>query len=452
MTRILVVSRNSVGPRMSAPGIRALNVARTLARGVSGSRVTLAVPDQSRPEEGEPFAVAEYSPRTLPRLIRDHDVIVAQYIRATSIPFLAGKRVVLDFFANFIAEWLELWAEWPDDPLRDASMETNRRYLNLQLSLADFVLAANERQRDLWLGNLAAIGRVNAAMYDADPSLRSLIDVAPFGVRPEPAVPRKRVLKGVHPGIGADDFVLLWSGGVLHWYDPATLLQAMAIVTKTRPQVKLFFLGTKYPIMDPIEGQTLTDMLDLSASLGLTGSSVFFNEGWVDYDDSGDYMTEADAGVCAYFDNLETHFAHRVRLVDLVWAEAPIICSEGDEVAEMVRERQMGISVPFRDVSAMADAIVKLVDDAEFRERCKANERAMKPDLSWDKCLEPLVRYCSELPEPSPSRSPGASAMLAGSYVISRLDQLARGLVARKSAEQQRQEFLERRAKAGQPA
>jgi hypothetical protein len=42
--------------------------------------------------------------------------------------------------------------------------------------------------------------------------------------------------------------------------------------------------------------------------------------------------------------------------------------------------------------------------------------------------------------------------LLAGSYAISRLDQLARGLVARKSAEQQRQEFLERRAKAGQPA
>ena len=47
---------------------------------------------------------------------------------------------------------------------------------------------------------------------------------------------------------------------------------------------------------------------------------------------------EADAGVCTYLDNLETHFAHRVRLVDLIWAETPVICTEGDLVAEMVRD------------------------------------------------------------------------------------------------------------------
>ncbi|HXH22577.1 MAG TPA: glycosyltransferase [Dehalococcoidia bacterium] len=452
MSRILVISRNTVGAQMSAPGIRALNVARTLARRVPGAQVTLAVPGSSRPAGAEAFSVAPYSARSLPRLVRDHDVIIAQYIRATAIPFLAGKRVVLDFFANFIAEWLELWAEWPDDPLRDANMEANRRYLNLQLSLADFVLAANERQRDLWLGTLAAIGRVTPAVYDADPSLRSLIDVAPFGVRPEPAVARKRVLKGVYPGIEADDFVLIWNGGVLHWYDPATLLQAMALVAKTHPKVKLFFLGTKYPISDPIEGKTLTDMLSLSQALGLTGRTVFFNEGWVDYDDSGDFLVEADAGVCAYFDNLETHFAHRVRLVDLIWAEAPIICNERDEVAEMVREKGLGISVPFRDVKAMAEAIIKIADDDDFRDACKANARALKPALSWENCLAPLVRYCSEAPAASPSRSPVASAVFAGSYVLSRLDQMARGLAAGKPAAERRREAAARQAQAAQPA
>jgi glycosyltransferase involved in cell wall biosynthesis len=409
-------------------------VARTLAAQVAGARVTLGVPNSPEALAGEAFETASYTGATLPRLVHDNDVIVAQYIRATAIPFLAGKRVVLDFFANFIAEWLELWAEWSHDPRREANMEANRRYLNLQLSLADLVLAANERQRDLWLGTLAAIGRVTPGLYDANPSLRSLIDVAPFGVRPEPAVAKRRVLKGVYPGISEDDFVLIWNGGVLHWYDPATLLQAMAIVVRSRPNVKLFFLGTKYPISDPIEGQTLTDMLAMSRALGLTGRSVFFNEGWVDYEDSGDYLVEADAGVCTYFDNLETHFAHRVRLVDLIWAETPIICSQGDEVAGMVSEKRLGISVPFRDVNALADAIVKMADDAGFRSLCQANERELKPELSWERCLEPLVRYCRELPAASVSRSTVSSGLLAGSYMLGRLQQLAAGRLPRAGA------------------
>ena len=43
-------------------------------------------------------------------------------------------------------------------------------------------LCASEKQRDFWLGQLAALGRVNPATYDADPTLRSLIDVVPFGL------------------------------------------------------------------------------------------------------------------------------------------------------------------------------------------------------------------------------------------------------------------------------
>ncbi|HEY7268696.1 MAG TPA: hypothetical protein VH951_02600, partial [Dehalococcoidia bacterium] len=232
MSRILVLSRNRVGRQMSAPGIRALNVARTLVTEVPGAEVTLALPDAGDSPEGERFAVQFYDARSLPRLLINSDVIVAQYVRASALPFVIGKRLVLDFFANFVAEWLELWLERPDHPGRIASMDSNRRYLNLQLSQADLVLAANARQRNLWLGALAAMGRVTPGAYDADPSLRKLIDVAPFGVRPEPAVQKQRRIKGVIPGIAEDDFVLIWSGGILHWYDPTTLLQAMALVSR----------------------------------------------------------------------------------------------------------------------------------------------------------------------------------------------------------------------------
>jgi len=396
-------------------------MARTLAATVAGGEVTLAVPAASVPPDSETFQVATYNRWTLPALIRATDVVVAQYVPAYALPFVMGKRLVLDFFANFVAEWLEISAERPQDRTRASRLEADRRYLNLQLSQADLVLVANQRQRDLWLGALAATGRVTPETYDADPSLRTLIEVAPFGVRQEPAVASKAVIKGVIPGIRLNDRVLIWNGGILHWYDPTTLLQAMALLHEARPEIKLFFLGTKYPVADPIEGRTLSDMLAQSDALGLTGSTVFFNEGWLPYEDTGDYLLEADAGVCTYLDNLETHFAQRVRLIDLIWAERPIVCSRGDDVGEMVAERGLGLTVPPRDPAALAAAIVRILDDAALRASCIDAMRAAKADLSWERCLRPVIDFCREMPGRSPSRSAVGTLRFAASYALGRL-------------------------------
>src|SRR5438128_997196 len=88
------------------------------------------------------------------------------------------------------------------------------RYWHLdQLRRGDFFLCASQRQRDFWLGMLAAAGRVNPYTFAADPVLRRLIDVLPFGI-PDDAPQRARpAIKGVVPGIGPDDQVVYWGGG-----------------------------------------------------------------------------------------------------------------------------------------------------------------------------------------------------------------------------------------------
>ncbi len=420
-TRILVITRDPVGRQMSAPGIRALNVARTLAAHVPGARVTLAIPNREGGPVEPGYTVCRFTRATLPRLILQHDIVVAQYIPAYAIPFVLTKRVVLDFFANFIAEWLELGIDRLTAAEMARMLDRGRRYLNLQLTQADLVLAANERQRDLWLGMLAAVGRITPAAYDADPTLRSLIDVASFGVRPEPAVARRNLLKGVYPGIGPSDRVLIWNGGVLGWFDPGALLQAFRRVSDLRPDVKLFFLGIKYPTKYPIEGKAVERMVAVSDSLGLTGRSVFFNEGWVDYEDSGDYLVGSDIGVCTSYDNLETHFAQRVRLIDLIWAEKPIICTRGDTVAGLVEQHKLGIAVPHGDVGAMFEAMMTLLDDEALTAKCIENARTVKKELAWELTLRPVIDFCRDLPAPSEDRTMVSTSAAAASYFWSRL-------------------------------
>jgi hypothetical protein len=94
--------------------------------------------------------------------------------------------------------------------------------------------------RIFWLGQLAAFGRINPQNYENDPDLLGLIDVAPFGLSRVAPVHNRSALKGVHPGIGKDDNLMLWSGGFYNWFDPHTLIRAVADLSTRRPNVGLF--------------------------------------------------------------------------------------------------------------------------------------------------------------------------------------------------------------------
>ena len=299
--RILILCKGAVGSTMSAPGIRAWNMARVLSQAVPSARITLAAPDITGAARDLPFRVVRSRAAMLPRLALEADVIIAQAFPPTLIPAFFGRHFVLDFFTYATVEGLGMRADRVPRATRRAWLTGQRAYLNLQFTLADFVLCANERQWDAWLGMMSSLGLLSDDVYDRDHSLRRLIAVAPFGIRPEPAAPSADgappIIKGVFPGVGADDRSLLWNGGILNWYDPLTLIRAVARLAPTRPDLRLVFLGTMYPWAEFEPGAVLSDTQALARELGLLNRHVFFNEGRLPYDRSGQAMLEADVGV-----------------------------------------------------------------------------------------------------------------------------------------------------------
>src|SRR5690348_2816687 len=143
---------------------------------------------------------------------------------------------------------------------------------------------------------LAANNRLNPATYDADPTLRQLIDVVPYGLPAEPPRAAGPALRGVLPGIGPADRVVLWGGGLWDWFDPLTLVRAMARVAAERPETRLVFLGTRHPhaALPPMAMPGRTR--ELAAALGLAERHVFFLD-WVPYAERAGYLLEADVGV-----------------------------------------------------------------------------------------------------------------------------------------------------------
>src|SRR5690606_8196022 len=134
--------------------------------------------------------------------------------------------------------------------------------------------------------------------YENDPHLRGLLDIAPFGLDSTPPVHERDVLKGVVPGIRSSDKLLLWGGGLYSWFDPKSLIRAVAQLSQKRGDVSLYFLGTRHPGVE--EMGIVRESFDLARELGALGSSVHFNEDWVDYADRQNYLAEADAGVSTH--------------------------------------------------------------------------------------------------------------------------------------------------------
>jgi glycosyltransferase involved in cell wall biosynthesis len=399
--KILVLSRITIGPRLSSPGIRAYHMADVLARRLPEAEVTLAVPGgMAEPVAPElPFSVVPYTALTSLRVMARHDIIICPGFPLQTIAVFFRKKLVLDFFTQYYMEWLE---NSKDDEAMSATRRRAwsvmaRRYLNMQLTFADFVVCANERQRDTYVGSLMTLGLIDPSTYDHDTSLRHLIDVAPLGVRTGELQQTKKVLKGVYAGIRPTDRVLLWHGGILHWYDPPTLLRAMHQIGQVRDDVKLVFVGSLYPGLGSLGlGKRFAETVELARELGLYNTSVFFDLGWVPYEGIKNYLLEADLGVCTYFENLETRYSHRTRFLDLFWAERPIVCTRGDVLAALVEEHGLGLVVGERDVTGLAESILRLLDDAQFYESCQESIRRLKGDLAWDVTLEPLLRFCRD--------------------------------------------------------
>lgn len=401
MSRVLILANEHVSRRMAGPAIRCYEFARELT--ALGHTVTLASPFPGD-LPAQPFAVETYDSSSLERLARRHDVTVMQGFVLDRFPWLrdAAARLVVDLYDPFPLEEMLISAHAP----MQARMEVQGKALravNDGMRDGDFFLCASEKQRDYWLGALSALNRVNPHTYSDDPTLRALVDVVPFGVPSEPPRRDGPAIRGVLPGVGRDDLVLLWGGGIYAWFDPLTVIRAVAIAARSLPQLRLVFMSTGHPNPEIQEMWTNQGAQRLAAELGLTGRHVFFNADWVPYHRRADWLLDADVGITAHFDHVETRFSFRTRVLDYLWAGLPVICTGGDTLAEVVERRGLGITVPAEDAGAIAAAIEALAADPEARAARGAAAREYAATLTWPAAVAPLARYCAD-PRPAPDR------------------------------------------------
>ncbi|WP_187764725.1 glycosyltransferase [Saccharopolyspora spinosa] len=424
--KVVVITGDAVTERMAGPAIRAWHMADVLS---AEHEVRLvSVNALVSPPESD-FAVVAAKPRELGAHVDWADIVVLQGHVLEMVPALkhvgSTKVVVCDVYDPMHLELLEQGRD-TDDERRAKDLAGVTKVLNAQLQRGDFFLCASERQRHFWLGHLASLGRLTPGLYDNDPTVRSLLSVVPFGL---PSVAPRRTgpaIKGNRSGIAAEDKVVLWAGGVYSWFDPLTLLHAVHRLSQQHDDVRLFFLGMKHPNPDVPEMGMAEQTRGLARRLGLTDKFVFFNETWVPYGERQNYLLDADCGVTTHFEHVETTFAFRTRVLDYLWSGLPVVTTDGDSFADLVREEGIGVVVPAEDPDALATALKKVLYDEEFAAECRRRIAPVRERFTWESVLAPLTEFCRD-PRPAADRLK-ASAPLVRSPQLNRVETVRRDI------------------------
>lgn len=209
-----------------------------------------------------------------------------------------------------------------------------------------------------------------------------------------------------------EDPTIVFVGRIDPLKDLHTLIRAFAIVRERIPNARLRMFGPVSPANEPYQESCVR----LITELGLSGAAVF----------EGAIARQVDAygvGHLVALTSVSEGFPFTV--VESMSMGRPQVCTNVGGVSEAVGE-DAGFVVPPRDHAAVADACIRLLEDAELRHACGvfARKRVLERFTltQWTNAYREV--YAGLVPAMPPGGSiPGDGASASGPY-----SQIARDL------------------------
>ena len=390
MSRVALVSSEPIRPRMGGIGVRYLELANHLA--AAGHEVTLLSPAAA--EESAAFGRAGWTARRfalaeLAGELRRHDVVVAQGQLANDVA-LAGSGVpfAVDLYDPFLVEHLHYLESLGLDPYRN-----DHASWVLQLARGDFFLCSSEEQRLYYLGFLTALGRVNPESVAEDADGRRLVDVVPFGLPPS-IPPHSPYLPPAPDGVRRILF-----GALYDWYDPWTLLDALAALDR----VDWRLLVIRHPDAAGTPQRRFAELEAKARASGLWGSRIEAID-WVPAERRFDLLRDVDLLAAPHRPSLETALSLRTRFVEALAVGCPVVTSAGGSLARLLTERDAGWVAPPEDAPALTAALRAILSGAPESASRVARGRELAREFEASRAWAPLLRFI-EAPRVDPAKS-----------------------------------------------
>jgi glycosyltransferase involved in cell wall biosynthesis len=276
---------------------------------------------------------SKFDPATLPALLKvidrkQIDVLHLHGYGATTFGRLAGgmRRLpaILHEHANLTdTPWFQKIADRLLEPLTDIAIAVSR-------STADFVV--NARQIPATKVKIVYLG-------------------VPLEEFSRPRSPEDVRAARAELGVGPDDFA---AGTVTRLHESkgnSYLVDAARLVLNERPRAKFYLVG---------EGPLLSDLQRQAAALGLGDRFVFAGF-------ARDVARVVSAFDLSVFPSLWE--GTPLTVFEALAMGKPIVATDADGLLDVLTHDRDAIIVPKRDARALADGIVKLIDDAGTRAR-----------------------------------------------------------------------------------
>lgn len=379
---------------MAGPAIRSFEFATRLSDRWNVTVLALQPPEPEWSLAGIPVLVRDpLNWRGLAKLVAEFDVVITQPLRLQLLNELHKSQtpIVIDAYVPNILEQGAVHAHSGGvaDIAAGHAMDRLRLELRAAARMGSAYLCAGESYRDFLLGVLATEGRLTRSALQEDPSATHLVVSAPYGLSLEDMPQADEAIGPLRSELNlkADDTIFIWAGGIWDWLDPFTPIRGFAeALSRTEPgdgleNAHIVFLGVDHPNPD-VRTESLEKLESLVVELGMQGR-VHVRRGWVQYNKRGEFIADADVGICAHQDSLETRYSWRQRLLDHVWASLPTICSNGDELGRVVATAGAGVQVAANDVHAWAEAM-KAASDEKWRSDRKDATAVLRQQMSWE--------------------------------------------------------------------
>ncbi|MBU1628457.1 hypothetical protein KKB18_13895 [bacterium] len=389
--RVLIITNDLLSERMASPAIRCWEMAKVIGKKY---KTTLACSNNTI-MQNENFEVRSFMGETkkLIELALEHEIIIIHPYTLSLHPGLGdiGKILIMDLFAPFILEKLESFKEEKMDE-RLYIYDRELQELLRQVCSCDYFLCASDIQKRFWGGMLSSLFISGESTLDLQREILNRIIVLPFGISEEAPNRKEKPLSNKLRS-SEDDFILIWGGGIWNWFDTTIVIDGMKALKERRPNVKLFFMSAKHPhpAMPHSQHRLLYSTIEEAEKADLINKNIFFNDRWISYQERSSYLLDADAGLSTHHNHLETRYSFRTRILDYIWCKLPIICTEGDYLSKLVKEEEIGMTIPEHDVDSFVNAVIELSTSRDLFERCKKNLENLAPEFYWDKLVESLL-------------------------------------------------------------
>lgn len=316
--------------------------------------------------------------------INSFDAVIVSYSMGDLSVFVADQlshhvTLVLDCYVPI---FIEISARDSDDKaseLKNYLFEVER--FNHVLKRGDFFICANETQKHMYAGILGSLGILNPHSYGQDRLL-----VVPFGV--DSKALNQRLITDNPYQVKANDFVLLWFGGLYPWFNFEPLIKAVTELSKN-PKFKFYLVGGKNPYNNHPDFVKQYDyVLEEFKKIQLLDKSVFLVD-WVDFDDRIRWFKNANLVVSINSPGEENIYSWRTRVMDFLWGELPMITNGGDPLSDELISNGAGIKTGLLSEDIVSH-INHLIEDPKSLLEIRQKLLKIKSKYHWEKVTKEL--------------------------------------------------------------